>query len=141
MKWYAGSDHAGYALKKQLIATLAHGQRVLKGGCEDLFSPRPLGPLTDIAAPEFEASRLHNGQLEFVTLVRTILDPDLQGRLRDLGEPDRTGVSRRVHQHTMLLNQIPKNFTAIDSDRADGVPPTLHANSGNTCAIGIRSPA
>ena len=39
------------------------------------------GPLTDIAAPEFEASRLHNGQLEFVTLVRIILDPDLQGRL------------------------------------------------------------
>jgi DNA-binding CsgD family transcriptional regulator/tetratricopeptide (TPR) repeat protein len=26
------------------------GQRVLLGGCEDLFSPRPLGPLRDIAA-------------------------------------------------------------------------------------------
>lgn len=39
------------------------------------------GPMTDIAAPEFEASRLHNGQLEFVTLVRTVLDSDLQSRL------------------------------------------------------------
>lgn len=37
------------SLIKHLIATLAHGQRVLQGGCEDLFSPRPLGPLKDIA--------------------------------------------------------------------------------------------
>ena len=32
-----------------LLALLPAGQRVFKGGCEDLYSPRPLGPLNDIA--------------------------------------------------------------------------------------------
>ena len=36
-------------LIEHVITNLAHGQRVLKGGCEDLPSPRPLGPLEDIA--------------------------------------------------------------------------------------------
>jgi predicted ATPase len=33
----------------------ADGLRVLRGGCEDLFSPRPLGPLRDIAGAHFPA--------------------------------------------------------------------------------------
>lgn len=36
-------------LIEHLVASLAHGQRVLKGGCEDLPSARPLGPMEDIA--------------------------------------------------------------------------------------------
>jgi len=44
-------------------------------------SDEPKKPLKDVAAPEFEVSRLHNGQLEFVLLVRLVMDPELQGRL------------------------------------------------------------
>jgi len=33
-----------------LVARLDRAQRLFQGGCEDLFSPRPLGPLRDIAA-------------------------------------------------------------------------------------------
>jgi DNA-binding CsgD family transcriptional regulator len=36
-------------LIEHLIGSLSHGQRVLRGGCDDLFSPTPLGPLNDIA--------------------------------------------------------------------------------------------
>ena len=32
-------------LIEHVITNLAHGQRVLKGGCEDLPSPRPLGQI------------------------------------------------------------------------------------------------
>lgn len=38
-------------------------------------------PITEIVAPEFEGSKLHSGQLEFLTLIRVISDPDLQSRL------------------------------------------------------------
>lgn len=38
------------ALIEQLLLGLAPGQRALKGGCEDLLSARPLGPVRDIAA-------------------------------------------------------------------------------------------
>ena len=38
-------------------------------------------PIIEIIAPEFEGSKLHSGQLEFLTLVRVISDPDLQSRL------------------------------------------------------------
>jgi DNA-binding CsgD family transcriptional regulator len=40
------------ALIRELVAHVdaeSPGQRVFQGGCEDLFSPRPLGPLRDIA--------------------------------------------------------------------------------------------
>lgn len=36
-------------LIKHLLARLDPSQRVFQGGCEDLFSPRPLGPLRDMA--------------------------------------------------------------------------------------------
>lgn len=35
-----------------LVARLDRAQRLLQGGCEDLFSPRPLGPLRDIAVAQ-----------------------------------------------------------------------------------------
>lgn len=38
-------------------------------------------PTTEIVAPEFEGSKLHSGQLEFLTLIRVISDRDLQSRL------------------------------------------------------------
>ncbi len=39
------------------------------------------GPVVEIVAPEFEGSKLHSGQLEFLTLIRVISDADLQSRL------------------------------------------------------------
>ena len=37
------------ALIEQAIKAAPCSLRVLRGGCEDLLSPRPLGPLSDIA--------------------------------------------------------------------------------------------
>lgn len=45
---------------------------------EALVQPEPV---KEIVAPEFEVSKLHSGQLEFLTLVRVISDPELQSRL------------------------------------------------------------
>lgn len=38
-------------------------------------------PITEIVAPEFEVTKLHNGKLEFAMLLRVLVDPMLQGRL------------------------------------------------------------
>lgn len=50
---------AGIGKTTLVDAIVAHaaadGLRVLRGGCEDLFSPRPLGPLRDIAGAHFPA--------------------------------------------------------------------------------------
>src|SRR5690348_6109200 len=37
-------------------------------------------PLKEVVAPEFEVSRLHNGQLEFLSIVQNVLDENLRGR-------------------------------------------------------------
>lgn len=59
------------------------------GGDDEPQAPQPKKevkekekkPMVEVAAPEFEVSRLHNGQLEFLSIVQCILNPDLQGRL------------------------------------------------------------
>ncbi len=38
-------------------------------------------PITEIIAPEFEVTKLHNGKLEFAMLMRVIIDPMIRGRL------------------------------------------------------------
>lgn len=54
--------------------------RSVKNDDED-EQPKKRKPIVEVVAPEYEASRLHSGQLEFLTLVRVIVDPELQARL------------------------------------------------------------
>jgi len=73
------------------------------------------GPMTDIAAPEFEVSRLHNGQLEFVTLVRVLLDQDLQGRLWPrLSETHfAADTTRAIYKRLQTLNQSGREWPKL----------------------------
>ena len=72
-------------------------------------------PLTEIAAPEFESSRLHNGQLEFLTLVRVVMDPDLQGRLwpRLSEEHFAADPTRALFQRLKTLHQAGREWPKL----------------------------
>src|SRR5262245_61368654 len=51
------------ALVRAFTETVAQRGAVLWGGCEALFTPRPLGPIVDMAAalPPGLAARIHDG--------------------------------------------------------------------------------
>ncbi len=72
-------------------------------------------PLTEIAAPEFESSRLHNGQLEFLTLVRVVMDPELQGRLwpRLTEEHFAADPTRALFQRLKTLHQAGRDWPKL----------------------------
>lgn len=78
-------------------------------------TPRRRGPMTDVAAPEFETSRLHNGQLEFLTLVRVVLDPDLQSRLWPRLSEDHfaSDSTRAIYQRLQTMHQSGRDWPKL----------------------------
>lgn len=80
-------------------------------------------PMTEIAAPEFESSRLHNGQLEFLTLVRVVMDPELQSRLwpRLTEEHFAADPTKALYQRLKTLHQAGREWpklTVLSKDPA-----------------------
>lgn len=84
-------------------------------------APSAKKPLQEIAAPEFEISKIHSGQLEFLTLVRIISDPELQARLwprlteKHFAADTSTALYSRLRTLQMAGKEFPKIGTlAID---------------------------
>lgn len=86
---------------------------VVEGG--DYEHEQEVGPPVDIAAPEFEASRLHNGQLEFISLVRTVLDPELQARLwpRFSETHFAADTTKAIYKRLQTLNQSGRDWPKL----------------------------
>ncbi len=61
--------------------------------------------LKEVVAPEFEASRLHNGQLEFLSIVQNVLDPELRARLWPRYSEDHfaADVSNAIYKRLQML--------------------------------------
>ena len=47
------------SLVRAFCASVRDDARVLEGACEPLFTPRPLGPFSDVAAETGEIGRAH----------------------------------------------------------------------------------
>jgi hypothetical protein len=90
-------------------------------------------PITEIVAPEFEGSKLHSGQLEFLTLVRVISDPDLQGRLwpRLTDDHFAADTSRAVYSRLKTLQVAGREWPKIGTLSIDpALPKAAQAQLG-----------
>ena len=90
-------------------------------------------PITEIVAPEFEGSKLHSGQLEFLTLIRVISDPDLQSRLwpRLTDDHFAADTSRAVFSRLKTLQMAGREWPKIGTLSIDpALPKAAQAQLG-----------
>jgi len=79
----------------------------------------------EIVAPEYEESRLHSGQLEFLSIVRVLSDPDLQGRLWPRFNEDQfaSAIARSIFTRVKTLQNLGKEFPSISTLAIDPALP------------------
>jgi len=82
---------------------------------DDEPQPKKRQPLKDVAAPEFEVSKLHNGQLEFATLVRCVIDSELAARLwpRLSEEHFAADTTMSIYRRLRTLHQLGKEWPGL----------------------------
>jgi hypothetical protein len=69
----------------------------------------------DIVVPEFEVSRIHNGQLEVLSLVRTVVDKGLQARLfpRFVDDHFASDVGSAIYSRLNSLHSAGKEWPSL----------------------------
>lgn len=91
-------------------------------------------PPKDVAAPEFEVSKLHHGQLEFITLVRVVMDNQLQSRLwpRLTEEHFAADTTKAIYKRLQTLHQSGRDWPKLATLAKDPALPASALAQLNT---------